>query len=74
MSNGRRPEKPTRPQNDLGRLGRKVHNSAFEVAAEAQRQLLDLGKHKVFAELTRKTIDYASAVEAYNAYQKVAKR
>ncbi len=73
MSNGRRPEKPTRPQLDLARLGRRVHNLAFEVAHEAQNQLLELGKHKAFAELAKKTVDFSAAVEAYNAYQQAAK-
>lgn len=74
MSSRRRPEKPTLPRADLARLGRKVHNAAFDVAAEAQRQLLTLGKHKELAELTRKTFDYSAAVEAYNAYQKHSER
>lgn len=73
MSNGggrRRPEKPTVPRPSLAQLGRKLVNLGIEVANEASAKLLEVGRHRELADLTRKTVDYQAAVEAYRAYEK----
>ena len=45
-------------------------NRAMNIADEAAKQLLELGRHKPLADLARLTIDYQSALEQYRAHGK----
>jgi hypothetical protein len=77
VSNGggrRRSEKPTVPRPELAQLGRRLVNLGLNVANEAAARLLEIGRHKELADLTRKTVDYQSALESYRAYEKTQKR